>query len=1251
MQFNSTKYYALLLCCLTTSYSLSAKEATVHEVQQQLSNINPGFVENKGQVTDQYSKVRMDIDYNLKRKGVSLFLSPNFLHYQFNNETSKDGVTTDDAYRMDVTLIGANMHAKAVATKEQGYTEQYRVAGKMVAAKSFDKVTYQNVYPGIDWSLYIKDGAVEYDFIVHPGADASQIKLQYGGATAMNVNNSGSLNIKTPSGEITEHTPYTYALNNNKKISSSFSLNNDVLSFNVGAHDGTIVIDPQLQWSTYYGGTNAEQLLAVAFDASGNVYAGGYTTSTANIATAGAYQTTYNANNDGCLVKFNANGTIAWSTYFGGPGTDQINGVATDRYGFVYVTGSTASTTGIATASSFQAANGGGTQDAFLSKFSGAGALQWSTYYGGTGNDIGYAVVCDKWRSVYVTGATGSTAAIATTGAFNTTQSGTLNGFVARFDTGGNRIWGTYYGSGNFTSTYGLGISTDPAGSVYFTGETNASAGIASAGSYQSALGGFFAYNAFAAKFDSAGNRHWGTYYGSTNTYGFSIANDTLGSLYIAGYTTSNTAIASSNAYQSTYGGGQDGFLSKFDTAGNFKWGTYYGGSGSETEKGVTIDNFGNPIIAGFTTSTTGIATANNGVYQTALAGSQDAYVAKFTPFGQRMWGTYFGGALSETQAAIATSPTGGFAITGFTASTSGIATSGAYQTTNNGNNDGYVTRFNRDTFVVINQPYIDTFLCPAGSFNITYNTSYAFNSGNIFTAQLSDVTGSFAAPVTIGSVAAVGTAGVIPVTIPAGTAVGTGYRIRIVASNPAYTSPDEYVNIHIIASLAAPSLTSNSPVCVNDSIKLTATNNSAISPTALSISGPAGFAVSGTTGVVTNATSANAGVYTASVAHNGCPAATTSINVAVNSTIPAAPTATSNSPVCSGSALTINASSTASPVTYRITGPHGYVSSAQNTVINNIDTSMAGFYYIIDTLNGCRSAKDSILVAVSQSIATTIHVSVTPGDTICAGGNFSFNATTTNAGNNPHYQWRLVNSLFGDTAIVGAISNNYSSQFLFNGDVIYCVLNSNAQCLLNPSDTSNKITLTVLQPSSPSVSITVSPSNTVSQGTPQTFTATVVNGGSYTSYQWYVNGHPLANDTVGTLTLHTLADSDVVTVVVHNHIPCAAPDSAISNAIRVFISTGVSNVEAALNTLVLYPNPSHGAMTLAGHLDGLTSKTVHLEILNVIGQSMGTKTIDASNGAINEALNINKGMADGNYLLRITADGESRVIRFTVRQ
>jgi hypothetical protein len=1251
MQFNNTKYFGILLCCLA-AYNIQARDNKLTPAQQQMldqKNANFSFVENKGQITDEHNELRGDIQYNLKTPGVNIFLGDAQLHYQFTR-TNADDKNNIDAYRMDVVLVGADKNAMVVADEEQAYTEMYGSANQTITAHSFERVTYKNVYPNIDWVLYIKNGSLEYDFLVNPGGNAKDIKIKYKGNTELSIANNGGAIVKTPFGTVSEGKPFSYVAASGKEISSSFSLKDGIVSFNTVGCKSAYVIDPQLTWATYYGGPgNGDVGITLVTDQSNNIYMAGNTNSATNIATAGAYQTSLAGNRNAFVVKFNSAGTRQFATYFGGNGSDNAEQVAIDNNGNIYLCGFTTSSTGLFTTGGAQNTNGGGT-DGFLVKFNNSGTPQWGTYFGGPSTDQPYSVTCDAFGSVYMSGST-SSANLATAGAYQTSITGGTDGFIAKYNTAGVLRYVTYYG-GNGTDVL-TNITTDLAGNVFATGYTNSNSSIASAGSYQASFGGFF--DGLLVKFDSTVHaRMWGTYYGGTSLdAAASVAIDISGNAIITGYTYSNTGIATTGSAQSTNGGGQDGFLAKFNTNGSIVWSTYIGGTGSEQPSIVVPDKTtGTILVTGNTTSTANIATTGSGVYQNTLSGSSDAFYQRYDSLGRKLYGTYYGGTGAEVGNCIAVDNTGAVYICGSTASPTNIATTGAYQTTISVPTDAFLAKFNLDTFVLVAQPYTDTIACPGGSFNLTYNASFAFNTGNTFTAQLSNAFGSFAAPTTIGTVTANTTTGTIPVTIPGGTATGTGYRIRIVATNPAYTSPDDYVNINIISSISSPTITSNSPVCVGDSIKLIAANTSTIAPSTLTISGPNGFTSSSPISYVPFATSANAGTYIASVAHNGCPATTASVNVAVNSTIPATPTATSNTPICSGTALNINASSSMSPVTYRITGPHGFVATSQNAVIPNADTSRAGYYYITDTLNGCRSAKDSILITVNQSVITTLHVTAVPGDSICAGSAVSFIATAGNAGNNPQYQWRLKNAVLGDTAVVGAISNIYASGNLLSGDIVYCILYSNAQCLVNPNDTSNMVKITVLQPYTPIVYISANPGSLIAQGTAVTFISTVVHGGSNTSYQWYINGHAIANDTLNNVTFHSLADSDVVTLIVHNHVMCAAPDSAVSNAIRIRVNNvGVNNIQEALGTLNLYPNPTSGNLLLNGIMPGLTSKTIQLEIWNAVGQLVYTSNEVVTNGTINMPLQLGTNVVDGIYLLRVKADGNSRVIRFTVQR
>jgi len=202
-----------------------------------------------------------------------------------------------------------------------------------------------------------------------------------------------------------------------------------------------------------------------------------------------------------------------------------------------------------------------------------------------------------------------------------------------------SRLWATYYGGADWEE--GTSVATDRLGNVYVTGWTYSTTGIASGG-FQNTFGG--GVDAFLVKFDASGNRLWATYYGgSGNEEGYDVTTDTAGNVYLCGYTTSSTGIAS-GGFQNTYGGGtSDGFLIKFNASGGRIWGTYYGGTGEDVSQGVTIDKAGNILLVGDTRSTTNIA---SGGFQNSPGGGglHDAYLVKFNSAGARTWSTYYGG-------------------------------------------------------------------------------------------------------------------------------------------------------------------------------------------------------------------------------------------------------------------------------------------------------------------------------------------------------------------------------------------------------------------------------------------------------------------------------------------------------------------------------------------------------------------------------------------------------------------------------
>jgi hypothetical protein len=236
-----------LLPVLALSLCLSA---TAKEGKLPPATINISFIENKGQIVDQFGKSRNDIDYKLESNGVTMFVGDVQLHYQWSHNTGNPNLEmlnpkqiinhksqnihqATETYRLDVGLLGANKNAEVIAEEKQSYYESYYLptTSNGTIAHSYKKITYKNVYTNIDWVIYCKDDKVKYDFVVHPGGNPADIRLQYNGATKLEVLE-GALIATTPFGSITEAVPYSYWTENKKVVSTQFMLNNNILTYN-----------------------------------------------------------------------------------------------------------------------------------------------------------------------------------------------------------------------------------------------------------------------------------------------------------------------------------------------------------------------------------------------------------------------------------------------------------------------------------------------------------------------------------------------------------------------------------------------------------------------------------------------------------------------------------------------------------------------------------------------------------------------------------------------------------------------------------------------------------------------------------------------------------------------------------------------------------------------------------------------------------------------------------------------------------
>ena len=310
-----------------------------------------------------------------------------------------------------------------------------------------------------------------------------------------------------------------------------------------------------LSYSTYLGGSSDDFGNGIAVDAGGNAYIVGETTS-ADFPTLDAIQTRHGGDLfDMFVTRLTSSGAFSYSTYLGGSGFESGSGVAVDGSGNAYITGTTTSTN-FPTLDPFQRGNAG-ERDLFVIKLTGSGALSYSTYFGGSSNDIGGGIAIDRRGNAYVTGTTNSVN-LPTLKALQTSLAGGYDAFVIRLNSIGTLAYSTYLGGSRDETGYG--VTVDGNDNVYTSGYTK-SANFPVLNALQRDLSG--RSDAFVTKLDGNGTLSYATYLGGNgDDYSFGIASDGKGSAYVAGITTSSD-FPTANAFQTALGGSYDAFVTR----------------------------------------------------------------------------------------------------------------------------------------------------------------------------------------------------------------------------------------------------------------------------------------------------------------------------------------------------------------------------------------------------------------------------------------------------------------------------------------------------------------------------------------------------------------------------------------------------------------------------------------------------------------------------------------------------------------
>ena len=697
----------------------SASEAVKAKALEVYGELPLLFIENQGQLD-------AEVRYYVKAAGQTIYLTDDGMVFDLTRYQREDADVPDPADRQAERLVfGLDFVGASESPTVQGRDRGKAVVNYFIGndpqkwyadIRSYKEVVYQSIYPGIDLRLYGNAGLLEYEFIVAPGADVSDIALAYSGIDSLAIEG-GELVAGTPLGETRQSQPYIYQQAGDQEVAvdGGFRLaGGNTYGFEVAAYNASypIIIDPALLYSTYLGGVESGDPnygYAIAVDASGCAYVTGYTQSD-DFPARNAYDDSPRGSSDAFVTKLDAtksgDASLIYSTYLGGSGDEYGYGIAVDSSGSAYVTGHTQSGD-FPTRNAYDDSHGG-SFDAFVAKIdttqSGDDSLVYSTYLGGSGYEYGYGIAVDSSGSAYVTGST-SSHDFPTLNPYQSANAGGSDAFVAKINTtqsgDDSLVYSTYLGGSGYE--YGYGIAVDSSGSAYVTGSTS-SHDFPTLNPYQSANAG--GSDAFVAKIDTtkSGDQSlvYSTYVGGSGwDQGRGVAVDSSGSAYVTGHTQSGD-FPTRNAYDDSLGGGSDAFATKIDTTKfadqSLIYSTYLGGSSGDSGYAIAIDATACAYITGSTWSHDFPA---RNAYDDSPRGSSDAFVTKLdaTKSGDAslIYSTYLGGGMGRNYndfgIAVAADSSGCAYVTGATHSTA-FPIRNAYQATGGATMiDAFVTK------------------------------------------------------------------------------------------------------------------------------------------------------------------------------------------------------------------------------------------------------------------------------------------------------------------------------------------------------------------------------------------------------------------------------------------------------------------------------------------------------------------------------------------------------------------------------
>ncbi len=650
-----------------------------------------GFIQNLGQLSDD------SIYYYYRGKNLAMSFGSSIIKFTTLSDPGAAPI------HFSLHFPGSNVVLPEARKKMDHMTNYLYGDFQLTNVPSYTEIWYYNLYPGTDLRYYMSPQGMKYDFIVHPGADPSHISLQVSESMILSIEDQAvSFQSCTKPGQVLQDTSLQVYQADGSNIPSKFiskKLHANTYGFQVASYDPNqiLIIDPLwLAFSSFLGGNDTDVSYCLATDSMENFYLAGYTrsndTSFPIHPPMSVYDNSHNGESDIFVAKFNYNCKIIFTTFIGGSESDIARGIGVDDAENVYVTGYTGSNN-FPVINAFDSTYNGGT-DTFVLKLTPFGTtLLFSTFLGGSDGEDAWGIAVDINGSSYITGFTKSNYYPVSIGCYQNIRSGDYDSFVTKLDTNGGLVFSTFLGGSSIE--LGIGIAVDTSGNSYVTGQT-ASGDFPTFNAYDSTYSGV--EDVYITKLNAAGtDLVFSTFFGGSDwEYSRDLELDAAGNIYIIG-TTISSDFPMENAFNSTYGGQLDAFVSKFNaTCTGLIFSTYFGGSGQEYGLNMDVDVHGNSYITGFTNSTN--LPLQDAYQNTYGGGINDAYAAELNATGNGLvFSSYFGGNDSEWGSDIKLDDNENIYLIGRTRSSNFPLTANAFQRFYRGEEDAYMMKFTID--------------------------------------------------------------------------------------------------------------------------------------------------------------------------------------------------------------------------------------------------------------------------------------------------------------------------------------------------------------------------------------------------------------------------------------------------------------------------------------------------------------------------------------------------------------------------